>query len=86
MPTAQHTPDASQPGIDVIVVGEALVDIVVSPRGTVEHPGGSPTNVAYGLGRLGVDTALLTSIGDDHYAAAIESHLRSAGVKLLPGS
>jgi fructokinase len=86
MPTVQHTDDDPKPGIDVLVVGEALVDIVVSPRGTVEHPGGSPANVAYGLGRLGTDTALLTSIGDDHYGAAIEKHLRSAGVSLLPGS
>ena len=86
MPTAQHTGVVPQPTVDVVVVGEALVDIVVSPLGTVEHPGGSPANVAYGLARLGADTALLTSIGDDHYAAAIEKHLRSAGVHLLPGS
>ena len=56
MPTVQHTDDAPQTGIDVVVVGEALVDIVVSPGGTVVRPGGSPANVAYGLGRLGVDT------------------------------
>ncbi|PRB40586.1 carbohydrate kinase [Arthrobacter sp. MYb23] len=70
-------------GADVVVVGEALIDIVVSSRGTVEHPGGSPANVAYGLGRLNVPTALLTSIGDDHHGAAIERHLASAGVELL---
>lgn len=81
-----HTNDDPQPGLDVVVVGEALVDIVVSSRGTVEHPGGSPANVAYGLGRLGAATALLTSIGDDHRGEAIEQHLRSAGVDLLPGS
>lgn len=86
MSTAQHLHGAPAPGTDVIVVGEALMDIVVSPRGTVEHPGGSPANVAYGLGRLGVDTALLTSIGGDNHAAAIEAHLRKAGVGLLPGS
>ena len=86
MSTAHHPIGDSAPGTDVIVVGEALMDIVVSPRGTAEHPGGSPANVAYGLGRLGVDTALLTSIGDDHYAVAIEDHLRSAGVGLLTGS
>jgi fructokinase len=86
MPTAQHTAADPAPGNDVLVIGEALVDIVVSSRGTVEHPGGSPANVAYGLGRLGADTTLLTSIGDDHHAAAIETHLRSAGVSLLPGS
>ncbi|WP_104182083.1 carbohydrate kinase [Arthrobacter sp. B0490] len=78
--------DLSPASVDVLVVGEALVDIVISPQGTVKHPGGSPANVAYGLGRLGVNTALLTSIGDDHHAAAIETHLRSAGVHLLPGS
>ena len=70
-------------GADVVVVGEALIDIVVSSQGTVEHPGGSPANVAYGLGRLNVPTALLTSIGDDHHGAAIERHLASAGVELL---
>ena len=71
---------------DVVVIGEALVDVVTSSRGTVEHPGGSPMNVAYGLGRLGITTALLTSLGDDARGAAIEAHLRGAGVELLPGS
>lgn len=86
MPTVQYADGGPTPSADVLVVGEALVDIVVTPGGTVEHPGGSPANVAYGLGRLGVDTALLTSIGDDHHAAAIEKHLRNAGVCLLPQS
>ena len=86
MPAAQQTYQDTTAPFDVVVVGEALVDIVVSPRGTREHPGGSPANVAYGLGRLGVATGLLTSIGDDHYAALIRQHLGSAGVSLLPGS
>lgn len=86
MPSVQRTGDEPASGFDVVVAGEALVDIVVSPRGTLEHPGGSPANVAYGLGRLGVATGLLTSIGDDHHAACIEGHLSSAGVSLLPGS
>lgn len=71
---------------DVIVIGEALVDVVESTNGTVEHPGGSPSNVAYGLGLLGIRTALLTSIGDDDRGRAIEAHLQRAGVALLPGS
>ncbi|NKG19936.1 carbohydrate kinase family protein [Paeniglutamicibacter terrestris] len=77
-------PSASIP--EVIVIGEALTDIVVSPTGTVGHPGGSPMNVAYGLGRLGVATALLTSIGDDERGLAIENHLGGVGVGLLSGS
>lgn len=71
---------------DVVVIGEALIDVVASSGGTVEHPGGSPANVAYGLGRLGISTALLTSIGDDERGSAIERHLAGAGVALLPGS
>ena len=86
MPADHRTGYEPKPTVDVVVVGEALVDIVISPGGTTEHPGGSPANVAYGLGRLGVPTALLTSIGDDHHGAAIEHHLQGAGVSLLPGS
>jgi fructokinase len=43
-------------------------------------------NVAYGLGRLGVSTALLTSLGEDARGTAIEAHLHRAGVELLAGS
>lgn len=71
---------------EAIVIGEALIDVVRSPIGTVEHPGGSPMNVAYGLGRLGVNTALMTAIGEDPRGTAIESHLRAAGVTVLPGA
>ncbi len=71
---------------EVMVVGESLVDIVVSASGSVKHPGGSPANVAYGPGRLGVRTSLLTSIGDDPQADAIKQHLSSVDVELLPGS
>ncbi|NVM98161.1 carbohydrate kinase [Arthrobacter sp. SDTb3-6] len=70
----------------VIVIGEALTDVVVRPEGLSEHPGGSPANVAYGLGRLGVSTGLLTALGHDARGAAIETHLRSAGVTILPGA
>jgi fructokinase len=82
------TRSSSDPAVtpDVIVIGEALVDVVASADGTIEHPGGSPMNVAYGLGRLGVRTALLTSIGEDERGASIEAHLGSAGVELLQGS
>ncbi|WP_104045358.1 carbohydrate kinase family protein [Arthrobacter sp. ZGTC412] len=81
--TARH--DAHQT-LDVMVVGEALTDVVTTPHGRAEHPGGSPANVAYGLGRLGITTGLLTAIAPDARGIAIENHLRSAGVTLLPGS
>lgn len=81
--TARRDPHQT---LDVMVVGEALIDVVTTPRGQVEHPGGSPANVAYGLGRLGVSTGLLTAIAPDARGICIENHLRSAGVILLPGS
>jgi fructokinase len=72
---------------DVLVVGEALVDIVVRPDGSrEEHPGGSPANVALGLARLGRRARLLTRLGDDERGAAVRSHLENSGVLLEPGS
>jgi fructokinase len=72
---------------DVLVIGEALVDIVSAPgRPAVEHAGGSPANVALGLGRLGVATHLLTRIGKDERGLLIRRHLESSGVRLVDGS
>jgi fructokinase len=70
-----------------LVIGEALIDIVRRPGAEpVSHAGGSPMNVAYGLGRLGVPTTLVTQIGADPFGEVISAHLQAAGVNLLPGS
>ena len=70
-----------------LVVGEALVDIVVPPHGDPEEaPGGSPLNVAVGLSRLGIDTALLTEVGDDDRGRLVQEHLRASDVRLVEGS
>ena len=50
---------------DVLVVGEALIDIVTGEDGDRELVGGSPANVAVGLARQGHGTRLLTRVGDD---------------------
>jgi fructokinase len=74
-------------GEDVLVVGEALVDIVLRrDGGRAEHPGGSPANVALGLARLGRPVRLLTRIGDDERGRAVRAHLEGSGVRLEPGS
>ncbi|MFP5335125.1 MAG: carbohydrate kinase family protein [Actinomycetes bacterium] len=71
----------------VLVVGEALVDVVVRPDGsTAEHPGGSPANVALGLARLGRETHLLTHLGDDDRGRLVADHLGASGVRLVGGS
>ena len=86
MANLDATRHQAQIPLDVLVVGEALVDVVTTPDNRVEHPGGSPANVAYGLGLLGVTTGLLTAIAPDARGTSIENHLRRAGVTLLPGS
>jgi hypothetical protein len=45
--------DRDKPSI--LVMGEALVDVVTRGADVDEHVGGSPANVAFGLGRLGHD-------------------------------
>ena len=67
----------------MLVVGEALVDLVLGAEGTTDvHPGGSPMNVAVGLARLGRDVTLLTELGDDAYGDLLRRHLAVAGVRL----
>lgn len=66
----------------ILVVGEALVDIVDG----VEIVGGSPANVALGLGRLGADVELLTALAPDERGLRIVRHLEDSGVTVLPES
>lgn len=71
----------------VVVVGEALVDIVVPAEGEPSSAvGGSPLNVAVGLARLGVPTVLITRIGDDEHGRWVAEHAREAGVELTDSS
>jgi fructokinase len=68
----------------IVVVGEALVDVVVSPEGgTARRPGGSPLNVAVGLARLGEETGLLTRVGPDPDGELVREHLAASNVQLL---
>ena len=76
----------------VLVIGEALVDIVGNGSGkngknsSLATPGGSPANVAVGLARLGVPTQLVTRFGTDPYGDQLGAHLFGNGVQLAPGS
>lgn len=67
----------------IVVIGEALVDIVHQPgEPPSTNPGGSPMNVAVGLGRLGHTVELHASIASDENGAAILRHLVDSGVAL----
>lgn len=70
-----------------VVAGEALVDVVVPVDGDrVDAPGGSPLNVAVGLSRLGLETVLVTELGDDDYGRLVRKHVEASGVTLDDGS
>jgi fructokinase len=68
---------------DVLVVGEALVDIVRAADGsTREHAGGSAANVAVALARLGRPVRFVTAWADDPRGRMLREHLDRAGVDL----
>ena len=70
-----------------LIIGEALIDIV-ERDGTVtgEHVGGSPLNVAVGLGRLDRAVDFLTHIGRDERGTRIADYVKASGVQLVSGS
>lgn len=67
----------------MLVVGEALVDIVATLSGAPhEYAGGSAANVAVALARLGRPVRLATSFAADERGRMIRTHLEQAGVAL----
>lgn len=79
MPPVQREPAPAQ----VLVAGEALIDVLHRADGTSEEmPGGSPANVALALGRLGRRPVLLTAIGDDQRGSSLRTWLEGSGVSV----
>lgn len=77
-------PPASEEGRTVVVIGEALIDVVQRADGSsTEVPGGSPANVALTLGRLGRDVTLVTSLGLDERGATVRRWLEASGVDVV---
>ena len=75
------------PGRRTLVIGEALIDAVTTSSGeTLEHVGGSPANVAFGLAALDHDVDLATWIATDERGRRIAEVCRMRGVGLTPGS
>ncbi|KRE29025.1 ribokinase [Mycobacterium sp. Soil538] len=70
-----------------LVIGEALIDIVERDGNvTGEYVGGSPLNVAVGLGRLGRPVDFLTHIATDARGKRIRDYVEASGVQLVSGS
>ena len=63
------------------VLGEAIVDLVADgERRFVAHPGGSPLNVAVGLGRLGRPVSLAARLSRDSFGTMFREHLAASTV------
>ena len=65
-----------------LVIGESLIDVV----GDARYAGGSPMNVAVGLGRLGHPVHLATWIGRDDDGRLLAEHLATSRVEVVSGS
>ena len=66
-----------------LVVGEALTDCAIRGDVVNETPGGSPLNVAIGIGRLGHDVLLAARVGPDARGQAIIDHAVGSTVQLI---
>ncbi|MBN2303385.1 MAG: carbohydrate kinase [Anaerolineae bacterium] len=74
--------------MDVLCVGEALIDFVSRERGQTlvtatqytAATGGAPANVAAGLAKLNRATTLIATVGDDAFGRKIQHDLETVGV------
>lgn len=79
---------ASRKTLDVITIGRASVDLYGAQIGGrledmgsfQKYLGGSPTNIAAGTARLGLRSALITRVGDEHMGRFIREELAREGV------
>jgi fructokinase len=78
----------SSPDLDVLCLGEALVDLLPERRGPLEEcerfevcSGGAPANVATGLARLGLRVGFSGVVGDDPFGRLLARRLGAEGVE-----
>lgn len=77
--------------MDVLCIGEALIDMVSRERGKTlitasqytAATGGAPANVAAGLAKLGRQARLIATVGDDAFGRKILHDLQELGVDCL---
>jgi len=74
--------------MDVLCLGEALVDLLPDRRGRLEEcdrfevcSGGAPANVATGLARLGARVGFRGVVGDDPFGRLLARKLGAEGVE-----
>jgi fructokinase len=75
------------PTLDVLCVGEALVDFLPTQRGRLReldhfdvHSGGAPANVAVGLARQGLAVGFAGVVGEDEFGHLLARKLAAEGI------
>lgn len=74
--------------LDLITIGRSSVDLygaqiggrLEDMRSFDKYIGGSPTNIACGTSRLGLKSAVITGVGDEHMGRFITEQLKAEGV------
>lgn len=67
----------------IVVAGEALIDLVIRPDGSVTAAlGGGPFNVARTIARLGGEASFLGSVSNDRFGTMLADQLAADGVSL----
>lgn len=74
--------------LDIVTIGRSCVDLYGEQVGGrledmmsfAKYVGGSPTNTAVGLARLGLKPGLLTRVGNDHFGRFVREELAREGV------
>ena len=75
--------------LDVICIGRSSVDLyggqvggrLEDMSGFAKYIGGSPTNISIGCARLGLKSALITRVGDEHMGRFIIEQLQREGIE-----
>ena len=76
--------------VDLITLGESLIDLPSTRRGVTltdapgfaKVPAGAPANVAVAAARLGLRASFLTKVGDDPFGEAIIQTFAARGVDM----
>jgi 5-dehydro-2-deoxygluconokinase len=79
---------SKQKALDVICLGRAAVDLYGEQIGSplqdmssfAKYLGGSSANIAFGTARLGLKSAMLTRVGNEHMGTFVREELARAGV------
>ncbi|MGE0309811.1 MAG: PfkB family carbohydrate kinase, partial [Acidimicrobiia bacterium] len=75
------TADRASTSPIVVVGGEALIDLVIDPRGgVIAKQGGGPFNTARTIARLGINSRFVGSMSDDRFGTLMQAQLRVDGV------